>query len=103
MEKKHFIAVGLSFFILCLTCQNGSQSLQSEIDGLVNEYVVTHGFMGSVLVAEKGAVVFAKGYGVADVEGNIPNTPETKFMIGSITKQFTAMLVTQLLKKLEKK
>lgn len=73
--------------------------LQSKIDTLVNEYVVDHQFMGSVLVAEKGKVVFAKGYGLADVEKNIPNTPETKFMIGSITKQFTAMLVTQLVEK----
>jgi CubicO group peptidase (beta-lactamase class C family) len=73
--------------------------LQSKIDALVNEYVVNHQFMGSVLVAEKGQVVFAKGYGLADVEKNVPNTPETKFMIGSITKQFTAMLVTQLVEK----
>jgi CubicO group peptidase (beta-lactamase class C family) len=55
--------------------------------------------MGSVLVANKGKVVFAKGYGLADVEKNISNTPETKFMIGSITKQFTAMLITQLIEK----
>jgi CubicO group peptidase (beta-lactamase class C family) len=73
--------------------------LQSKIDALVNEYVVDHQFMGSILVAEKGKVVFAKGYGLADVEKNIPNTPETRFMIGSITKQFTAMLVTQLVEK----
>jgi CubicO group peptidase (beta-lactamase class C family) len=55
--------------------------------------------MGTVLVAEKGKVVFAKGYGLADVEKNNPNTPDTRFMIGSITKQFTAMLVTQLVEK----
>jgi CubicO group peptidase (beta-lactamase class C family) len=55
--------------------------------------------MGTVLVADKGEVVFSKGYGLADVENNIPNTPETKFMIGSITKQFTAMLITQLVEK----
>jgi CubicO group peptidase (beta-lactamase class C family) len=58
--------------------------------------VANQQFMGTVLVAAKGEVVFAKGYGLADVEKNIPNTPDTKFMIGSITKQFTAMLVTQL-------
>jgi CubicO group peptidase (beta-lactamase class C family) len=73
--------------------------MQYKIDALVNEYVVDHQFMGSVLVAEKGKVVFVKGYGLADVEKNIPNTPETKFMIGSITKQFTAMLITQLVEK----
>ena len=101
MEKKHFITVALSIFILLsgFSRHCDSQSLPSRIDELVNEYVVNHGFMGSVLVAEKGKVVFSKGYGLANVEQNIPNTPETQFMIGSITKQFTAMLVTQLVEK----
>ncbi|MGB2770089.1 MAG: serine hydrolase, partial [Candidatus Zixiibacteriota bacterium] len=71
----------------------------SKIDDLVNEYVVGRQFMGSVLVADKGEIVFAKGYGLANVEENILNTPETKFKIGSIAKQFTAMLVTQLVEK----
>ncbi|HUV64435.1 MAG TPA: serine hydrolase [Sedimentisphaerales bacterium] len=86
-------------FVMGLTCQAWSQSLQSEIDVLVNDYVVNQGFMGSVLVAEKGEVIFAKGYGLADVEQNTPNTPETRFGIGSITKQFTAMLIMQLAEK----
>ncbi|MGB7063019.1 MAG: serine hydrolase [Candidatus Zixiibacteriota bacterium] len=99
MEKRNFIKMSLLFFIflLGLTCHSHSQFLQSKIHDLVNEYVVDHQFMGSVLVADKGKVVFAKGYGLADVEKNIPNTPETQFKIGSIAKQFTAMLVTQLL------
>lgn len=101
MEKRNSIRVRLLFpiFLLGLTCQSYSQSLQSKIDDFVNEYVVDHQFMGSVLVADKGEVVFAKGYGLANVEQNIPNTPETKFMIGSITKQFTAMMVMQLVEK----
>jgi len=82
-----------------LASQVHSQSLQTRIDNLVNEYVADQQFMGCVLVAEKGKVVFAKGYGLADAERNIPNTPDTKFMIGSITKQFTAMLVMQLVEK----
>jgi CubicO group peptidase (beta-lactamase class C family) len=98
MKKTHSvkIASSLSVVLVCLACRGYSQSLQSRIDGLVDEYVVGQQFMGSVLVAERGQVVFSKGYGLANVEKNIPNTPETRFMIGSITKQFTAMLVTQL-------
>ena len=101
MERKHFITVALVILILLsgFTYQMYSQSLPSRIDELVSDYVVNQQFMGSVLVAEKGKVVFAKGYGLADVEKNIPNTPDTKFMIGSITKQFTAMLITQLVEK----
>jgi CubicO group peptidase (beta-lactamase class C family) len=69
------------------------------IDDLVNEYVVNRNFAGSVLVAKDGEILLARGYGLADPERNIQNTPDTKFMIGSITKQFTAMLVTQLVEK----
>jgi CubicO group peptidase (beta-lactamase class C family) len=48
------------------------------------------GFTGSVLVARDGKVIFSKGYGMANAEWDIPNTPQTKFRLGSITKQFTA-------------
>ncbi len=86
-------------FVLNLTSQVWSSSLQLKIDDLMSNYVVNQGFMGSILVAEKGEVIFAKGYGVADVKRSIPNTPETQFGIGSISKQFTAMLVMQLVEK----
>jgi CubicO group peptidase (beta-lactamase class C family) len=48
------------------------------------------GFTGSALVARDGKVIFSKGYGIANAEWDIPNTPQTKFRLGSITKQFTA-------------
>jgi CubicO group peptidase (beta-lactamase class C family) len=101
MENKHVITVTLFIFIFIFgfDCPTYSQSLSSRINELVNDYAINHQFMGSVLVAEKGQVLFTKGYGLANVEQNIPNTPDTKFMIGSITKQFTAMLITQLIEK----
>jgi CubicO group peptidase (beta-lactamase class C family) len=46
--------------------------------------------MGSVLVARDGQVIYSKGYGSADLEWDVPNTPTTKFRLGSVTKQFTA-------------
>jgi CubicO group peptidase (beta-lactamase class C family) len=101
MEKKRLICVPLFLSLVSVGCVFAwdSPSLPSRIDDLVSDYVARHHFMGSILVADNGKVVFAKGYGLADVDRNIPNTPETKFMIGSITKQFTAMLVTQLVEK----
>jgi CubicO group peptidase (beta-lactamase class C family) len=50
-------------------------------------------FIGSVLVARDGKVVFRKGYGMANVELDVPNAPETRFRLGSITKQFTAAAI----------
>ena len=46
--------------------------------------------MGSVLVARDGQVLFSKGYGMANLEWEVHNSPSTKFRLGSITKQFTA-------------
>lgn len=53
-------------------------------------------FSGSVLVAKKGKIIFKEAYGESDRENKIPNTIDTKYGIGSVTKQFTAMLIMQL-------
>ncbi len=62
----------------------------------MRQYVENRQFNGTVLVAENGKVIVKKGYGLANMEWNIPNTPDTKFRLGSVTKQFTAFLILQL-------
>ncbi|MFH1501506.1 MAG: serine hydrolase domain-containing protein [Candidatus Eisenbacteria bacterium] len=58
--------------------------------------ITPYGFSGALLVASGGEVVLAKGYGLADDEAGVPNTPATVFTTGSITKQFTAAAVMRL-------
>ena len=53
-------------------------------------------FNGSALVSRDGDLLFAEGIGMADYANGIPNTPETRFRLGSVTKQFTAMAVLML-------
>jgi CubicO group peptidase (beta-lactamase class C family) len=67
-----------------------------KLDKLISAYAAYGKFNGSVLVAEKGKVIYKKGFGLANMEWSIPNQPDTKHRLGSITKQFTAMLVMQL-------
>jgi CubicO group peptidase (beta-lactamase class C family) len=50
----------------------------------------------SVLVAQNGEIVYQKGFGYADIEKKIPVTPDTKFKIGSVSKQFTAVAILKL-------
>jgi CubicO group peptidase (beta-lactamase class C family) len=50
-------------------------------------------FSGSVLIARNGKVLVRKGYGEADRKKHLANTAQTKFRIGSLTKQFTAMAI----------
>jgi len=64
-----------------------------EVLTLANKY---RQFNGTALVAENGKVVYKGGVGLANMEWNIPNTPDTKFRLGSITKQFTATVILQL-------
>ena len=60
------------------------------MEQVIRSFVTAKQFMGSVLVARGDDVLLDKGYGFADLEWDIPNTPTTKFRLGSVTKQFTA-------------
>jgi len=53
-------------------------------------------FAGAVLVADEGKVIYKQAFGLANREWDIPNTTDTKFRLASVSKQFTTMLVMQL-------
>ena len=64
------------------------QIVQEEVD---------NGFSGAVLLVRDGEVVLDKGYGLADRDQKIPNTPETIFALGSTPIDFTHVAILQLL------
>ena len=72
------------------------QTKTEQLDELLNQYLDYGKFNGSVLVADQGKVMYKKGFGMANMEWDIPNKPNTKHRLGSVTKQFTAMLILQL-------
>ena len=72
--------------------KNESQQLETYMDA----QAAYKGFTGSVLVMKHNTILLRKAYGMADREWYIRNTPDTKFEIGSITKQFTAACILQL-------
>jgi len=76
--------------LLLLGVSAAAQDLTPKFDEYLNALAKQQRFIGSVLVARDGKVVFSKGYGLANAELDAPNTPQTKFRLGSITKQFTA-------------
>src|ERR1041385_7456139 len=93
ITKAVFLEVFLLINILNVSC---GQTKIDKVDKLVSAYAEYGQFNGSVLVAEKGKVIYKKGFGFANMEWNIPNQPDTKHRLGSITKQFTSMLIMQL-------
>jgi CubicO group peptidase (beta-lactamase class C family) len=62
----------------------------SKMEQAVQSRLPDNSFMGTVLVARGEKILLNKGYGFANLEWEIANTPTTRFRIGSITKQFTA-------------
>ena len=91
----HTIFLGV-FIVAGMFNVSYGQAKVDKLDKLIRAYAEYGKFNGSVLVAEKGKVIYKKGFGLADMEWNIPNQPDTKHRLGSITKQFTAMLIMQL-------
>jgi CubicO group peptidase (beta-lactamase class C family) len=84
----------LSLFIVLQVFNSYSQTSQKQIqkiDSLFTSWNVSNHPGGSVLVSKDGKTIFSKSYGLANIEYNIPNTNNTLFIIGSISKQFTAM------------
>ena len=66
------------------------------IDSICNFYYHKGMFNGTVLVTSEGKMVYEKGFGMANREKANPNDGQTQFLIGSTSKQFTAMLIMQL-------
>lgn len=82
--------------VVLLLTTPGCKLAEQKFDNYLKAAQDVWGFSGTVLVAWHGKVVFAKGYGYADQAFQQANTLETKFYIGSITKQFTAAAILKL-------
>ncbi len=87
--------------VIKLLSSNGAmQSAMPTTEQLIDkEYSALNGKKASgiaVLVAKDGKIVYEKGFGYANIEKNELITPETKFRIGSITKQFIASSILKL-------
>ena len=67
------------------------QTIVKTLDTYLQACLANRYFMGSVLVARKDEVLLSKGYGMANLEHSVRNSPQTKFRLGSITKQFTTV------------
>ncbi|MEJ2190497.1 MAG: serine hydrolase, partial [Acidobacteriota bacterium] len=73
-----------------------AETLVTKATHLVEEEAASGEFSGVVVVARDGMVVFEKAVGLARREAGVPNTISTSFNIGSITKVFTRVIITQL-------
>ena len=89
-------AAPLLLIIFCACAQVQEVNHESEIDALVAETIKPESAGLSVAVAREGEILFSKGYGSANPEYDIPNTPATIFHVASVSKQFTAFAIALL-------
>lgn len=98
--KLKILALGAASLLLTSPALAAGQSCPADYAkqarALVDEQVKAGRFSGSVLVAKDGAPLLREGFGGANREWDIPNAPDTKFRLGSLTKQFTATAILQL-------
>ena len=96
-RNEHFILLILFIFLTGISfAQDRFGEKSKEIDHLMNLCHKYRMFTGSVLVGKQGNIIYHKAFGMANRSWNITNRCDTKYKIGSLTKQFTALLVLQL-------
>ena len=76
-----------------------NKEITLELEDYMKAVEEKENFHGSILVARNDEILLSKGYGRADFTQNTLNKPGTSFAIGSVTKQFTAMAIMQLVEK----
>jgi CubicO group peptidase (beta-lactamase class C family) len=91
----------LALLCVCFLGPNGIHALGSSIDRKV-ETLLEHELKNSsspgmtAAVVRNGKLVFADGFGLADVQNSVPASKDNVYRLGSITKQFTSMMIMQL-------
>ncbi|HSI89400.1 MAG TPA: serine hydrolase domain-containing protein [Pyrinomonadaceae bacterium] len=84
------------FVLLCLPA-TGQTDLEAKVDEYIKDHMAAEKIPGiSVAVMREGKIILAKGYGLANVEHNVPVKPETVFQSGSVGKAFTVFAIMML-------
>jgi D-alanyl-D-alanine carboxypeptidase len=99
MRKLSLVCLNIIFITaprLALAQPASDTTSVAKAEAFIETIAKDDQFSGAVLVAKNGIPLFRQSFGLANTEWNVPNTPDTKFRIGSNTKQFTATAILQL-------
>ncbi len=84
----------ITLSLLTAACDYGSSNeFEAQIDELFSEWDSPNSPGAAVGVVQNGKLTFKKGYGMANLDYNIPITPTSVFDIASVSKQFCAMAI----------
>jgi len=93
---KLCLAIAICLAAVSTSSASGAEATRTKIEKYLQPYVSTHNFAGTVLIARGKRIVFEKSYGYSDIAGHVPNAPDTRFHIASLSMQFTAAAAMRL-------
>jgi CubicO group peptidase (beta-lactamase class C family) len=89
----------LVLFIFPIILSGQNIDSEKRLEKYLNAFLTVNNFSGTVLVIKDNKTLIKKSFGFADIEKKVPNNSDTKFRIGSCSKQFTAIAILQLQEK----
>jgi CubicO group peptidase (beta-lactamase class C family) len=92
MQRKTFLGRAV-LILLFSTLPLHAESASRRIDRVMTSYYRCGQFNGAILVKKGPDVLYAKAFGLADRQWNVKNTLDSKFLIGSVSKSYTALMV----------
>lgn len=96
MKLFAFAAVALLALPVTTQAKNSAAPSQKAIEAMVKRHAELDLFSGTVLVADRGKIIYSGAYGDANKDHRVPNRLNTSYNIGSIGKTFTGVAIMQL-------
>ena len=96
MRANVLLAV-IVLVVLCSHTLFGQTDKSKKIDDFVQQFVKANQFGGQIVAVENGRVIYDRAFGLANADYKIPNAPNTRIGIASITKLMTVVILNRLI------
>lgn len=96
VQKNYFLIIITAFWTISIANARINQTQLQKIDSLIASWNIPNAPGGAIGIMERGKILFTKRFGLASLDYDIPNTENTLFNIGSVSKQMTAMGIVKL-------
>src|SRR4051812_202854 len=89
--RRHFLASGVATLLGA-----HASATESALNAAAENFATTQPFYGVVMLGKRGKPVYAKAFGMANIEGGLPLRTDTPFAVASISKWLTSVTVLRL-------
>lgn len=91
--KFSILILGIFLIVSCQTHQQKDSDSYNDLKSEIDSIIINSSFNGVVLLTKDTARIYSNAVGYSDIENKIPIKLDDQFVIGSISKQITAVLI----------